>query len=97
MTPNFDPAAGRRGRGLHCRRSTCRWTGTTLPQGTIDTSKNHRRIHLQRLANPLAPYDVKLNPYLTIDVMPVDLTVFNGVDAAIGQDHGVRLFPAWRR
>lgn len=41
-------------------------------------------VHLQRLANPLAPYDDNLNPYLTIDVMPVDLTVFNGVTATDG-------------
>ena len=41
-------------------------------------------VHLQRLANPLAPYDDNLNPYLTIDVMPVDLTVFNGVTVTGG-------------
>ena len=45
------------------------------------TARNHKRIHLQRLANPLAPYDDVTNPYLTIDVMPVDLTIFNGVSA----------------
>lgn len=55
----------------------------TLPR-TSQTLHDRRRIHLQRLANPLAPYDADTNPYLTIDVMPADLTVFNGVDAAIG-------------
>lgn len=47
------------------------------------TLRNYRRIHLQRLANPLAPYDAVTNPYLTIDVMPVDLTIFNGVESAV--------------
>ncbi|MGA2062805.1 MAG: hypothetical protein ABSG67_20220, partial [Thermoguttaceae bacterium] len=30
------------------------------------------------LANPLAPYDPVTNPYLTVDWMPIDLTVFDG-------------------
>ena len=33
---------------------------------------------LQRLANPLAPYDPALNPYITVDWQPIDLLVFNG-------------------
>ena len=42
-------------------------------------------IHLQRLANPLKPYNntpssEDYNPYRTIDSMAVDLTAFNGVD-----------------
>ena len=41
---------------------------------------NYRTVFLQRLANPLAPYHPITNPYLTIDWMPVDLTVFNGED-----------------
>ena len=41
-------------------------------------------IHLQRLANPLLPYnntptDPNYNPYRTIDTMPIDLTAFNGI------------------
>ncbi|MBN1395420.1 MAG: hypothetical protein JW959_10385 [Pirellulales bacterium] len=36
-------------------------------------------IHLQRLANPLLPYDADTNPYRTIDRVPVDLTTFNGL------------------
>ncbi len=35
-------------------------------------------VHLQRLANPLLPWDAITNPFLTIDSMPVDLTTFNG-------------------
>ena len=38
-------------------------------------------VHLQRLANPLLPYDPVSNPYLTIDSMSSDLTTFNGVTA----------------
>ena len=37
-----------------------------------------RWVQLQRLANPQAPFDEQLNPYLTVDQMPVDLIVFNG-------------------
>jgi hypothetical protein len=44
------------------------------------TKSNFRTIHLQRLANPLLPWDPTTNPYLTVDSMSVDLTVFNGVD-----------------
>ncbi len=39
---------------------------------------NFKTVLLQRLANPLIPYDPKSNPYLTVDWMPIDLTVFNG-------------------
>ncbi|MBI3838068.1 MAG: hypothetical protein HY288_09060 [Planctomycetia bacterium] len=43
------------------------------------TAPKFRTIHLQRLANPLVDWDPATNPYLTIDTMTVDLTVFNGV------------------
>ncbi len=36
-------------------------------------------VHLQRLANPLLPYDADVNPYRTIDSMSIDLTSFNGL------------------
>ncbi|MBN2216265.1 MAG: hypothetical protein JW719_02700, partial [Pirellulales bacterium] len=39
-------------------------------------------VHLQRLANPLLPYDAVTNPYRTIDSMPIDLTTFNGATGA---------------
>ncbi|GAA4438747.1 hypothetical protein [Bremerella cremea] len=35
---------------------------------------------LQRLANPWSDYDATLNPYISVDSMPIDLTVFNGED-----------------
>ena len=46
------------------------------------THDNFCVVHLQRLANPLLPYDEVTNPYRTIDSMPVDLTTFNGVDTS---------------
>ncbi len=44
-------------------------------------STNFRTIKLQRLANPLLPWNDTDNPYLTIDVMEMDLVAFNGVVA----------------
>jgi hypothetical protein len=52
------------------------------------TKENFRHVHLQRLANPLLPWNPPygqvghvatrpVNPYLTIDTMPIDLTVYN--------------------
>ena len=38
---------------------------------------NFAVVHLQRLANPTQPWDASTNPYLTVDSMPVDLTVVN--------------------
>jgi hypothetical protein len=37
-----------------------------------------RRLFLQRLANPLVPYDAVANPYLTVDDTQAYITVFNG-------------------
>lgn len=45
------------------------------PDGTI---ANYTTIYLQRLANPLAPWDSTANPYLTVDSMPLDLTKYTG-------------------
>ncbi len=36
-------------------------------------------VHLQRLADPTRPWDPVLNPYRTVDSLPVDLTSFNGL------------------
>jgi len=44
------------------------------------TVRNYRTVFLQRLANPLEPYDKDRNPYITVDWSPIDLTVFNGED-----------------
>jgi hypothetical protein len=40
-------------------------------------------VHLQRLANPLLPFDAVSNPYLTIDKMPVEVDEFNGIDSML--------------
>lgn len=40
---------------------------------------NSRFVQLQRLANPLVPFDADLNPYLTVDVVSVDVLSFNGL------------------
>jgi hypothetical protein len=42
------------------------------------TYENVRTAYLQRLADPDFPYDPYANPYITVDWMPIDLTVFNG-------------------
>ncbi|MEO1991249.1 MAG: hypothetical protein ABGW78_04890, partial [Pirellulales bacterium] len=41
------------------------------------THENFAVIHLQRLANPTNPWHPATNPYITVDSMPVDLTVVN--------------------
>lgn len=46
-------------------------TGTVL---------NYKTAFLQRLANPMQPWHPIENPYLTVDWLPIDLTVFNGED-----------------
>ena len=57
---------------------------------TTGTTPAYRTLHLQRLANPLRPWNpefgtpgfnpaLDVNPYITIDTMPIDLTSFNGV------------------
>ncbi len=42
-------------------------------------TRNFRTIKLQRLANPTMPWHRIDNPYLTIDVMEMDLIAFNGL------------------
>ncbi len=48
------------------------------------TKEHFRAVHLQRLANPLLPWNSLTNPYLTVDTASVDLTVFNGIE---NKDH----------
>lgn len=36
-------------------------------------------IYLQRLANPLLPYDKETNPYRTVDGMSTNVSLFNGI------------------
>ena len=44
------------------------------------TYTNVRTVFLQRLADPTIPHHPQVNPYITVDWMPIDLTVFNGED-----------------
>ncbi len=52
------------------------WTSFIESDGVYN---RYRMAHLQRLANPLRPYDKDTNPYITVDSMAIDLVVFNGV------------------
>lgn len=52
-------------------------SGDVMEAGTaIDWST----AYLQRLADPNKPWHPTFNPYLTVDWMPIDLTVFHGED-----------------
>jgi hypothetical protein len=51
--------------------------GTAANTGTYP---NYKTVFLQRLADPTSGYDSLRNPYITVDWMPIDLTVFNGED-----------------
>ncbi len=42
----------------------------------------YKLVHLQRLANPLEPFDPVRNPYRTVDSAPLDLFAYNGWDPA---------------
>ena len=42
------------------------------------TTLRYKSVFLQRLADPTRGWDRYTNPYLTLDWMPIDLTVFNG-------------------
>ncbi len=41
---------------------------------------------LQRLADPTSPYNPASNPYITVDWIPIDLTVFNGEQVPVPPD-----------
>ena len=47
---------------------------------TNGTFVDYAVVHLQRLANPLQPYNATTNPYRTIDSSSLDVTAFNGVE-----------------
>ncbi len=56
--------------------------------GTLDinegqqtgTHSHFKTAYLQRLADPTAPYNPISNPYISVDYITLDLTVFNGSD-----------------
>ena len=43
-------------------------------------------VHLQRLANPTAPFDPTTNPYLTVDYIGSDVSIVNGIYAGNDPD-----------
>ncbi|GAB5402498.1 MAG: hypothetical protein Aurels2KO_07290 [Aureliella sp.] len=51
------------------------------PEPGQGTMLNYCTAFLQRLADPERPWHRDLNPYITVDWIPMDLTVFNGEDA----------------
>ena len=46
---------------------------------TNGLTDNFRVLHLQRLANPMQPWDQTTNPYISIDSIPLDLFAYNGL------------------
>ncbi|BBO32191.1 hypothetical protein [Lacipirellula parvula] len=80
---SYDPSED----GMYCNGgdiTTPKAIDTPLDDGDAELTKlgtdftKGRRLFLQRLANPLAPYHVTANPYLTIDDTQAYITVFNG-------------------
>ncbi len=53
-------------------------SGAGTPMNKTGTYPNVRTAFLQRLADPDLPYDPINNPYITVDWISIDLTVFNG-------------------
>jgi hypothetical protein len=79
-------------------------TDGEAPNLTVDqTIPYYRVIYLQRLANPLLPYNndpttANYNPYRTIDMMSVDMTAFNGFEKnEPGASGGTTYFQAHQR
>jgi hypothetical protein len=56
-----------------------------------ETSEQFRIVKLQRLANPLIPFDNQSNPYITVDQLDMDLTGFNGLESNNNINDGVGL------
>lgn len=44
------------------------------------TREHFKTAYLQRLADPTQPYHAEMNPFITVDYITIDLTVFNGSD-----------------
>lgn len=56
-------------------------TGTAanpIVEPALGTIPQYCSVFLQRLADPLSPFNVVTNPYRTVDWMEIDLTVFSG-------------------
>lgn len=44
------------------------------------TTEQYRTVYLQRLANPLRPWEATTNPYMTLDIMSIDMLSFHGLE-----------------
>ncbi len=62
----------------------------TMPEPFIGLRNDFCSAFLQRLADPLKPYDPVFNPYVTVDWMTIDLTSFSGEEDGADDE----LFPA---
>jgi hypothetical protein len=72
---------------------------TSRDVDATELGRGFRTVHLQRLANPLIPWNndpasPQFNPYLTVDSMAVDLSIFNGVSSKLAKRP---TNPAWER
>lgn len=52
--------------------------GADTDRPAVRTEQDWSAAVLQRLADPLRAWDAKYNPYITVDWLPIDLTVFSG-------------------
>lgn len=57
----------------------------------VGTYRDVTTAFLQRLADPEREYDAALNPYITVDWIPIDLTTFSGEDAVDGISPGAAI------
>jgi hypothetical protein len=55
--------------------------GANAEEPFLGTQEEYCSAFLQRLADPLRPHDSVLNPYITVDWMTIDLTVFSGEES----------------
>jgi hypothetical protein len=59
---------------------------SALPSLTAGTTENAKVLILQRIADPTTDYNAISNPYLTVDWLPIDITIFNGDDRPPGNN-----------
>ncbi|NND95973.1 MAG: hypothetical protein HKN47_01435, partial [Pirellulaceae bacterium] len=60
---------------------TVRRRGGGADDPFLGTEDDFCSAFLQRLADPTRPFDENLNPYITVDWMTIDLTVFSGEES----------------